>query len=333
MIKDNLAILSDNIGRADKGAPLNLKSLSGSAAKHRKKKRRSDLCSLCSFGVHQAQPVDNDPKFRITANDGCWAEVQGNNPFRLFGFFDEFRTRHEGSGFTEITLHSEFVRSRFHTIPVPEGSVRVRGYGEDSKDILVDIGENELAVSVDRLPRDARFEIRCVQSLEAGLRRRQAPSFRAGKLAASHLPEIAASEWVRMDDLELLEAHLGRKGCYMVGLFDDAPDSSVFPESGLVYIGITSERSLKLRLKEFFISATTHAPGHSGGCEFRRVCIPEEAKRFLDWPIPENTFVRLISVACPKSKAHASAIHDLENRLIGAFAEQYSRLPLCNRRG
>lgn len=333
MMQDILTILSDNISRANQGATLCLKPVSGSAAKNRKKKRRGDLCSLCTFGPHQAQPVDNTPEFQVITTKGCQAEVLGNDSAKLFTFFDNFRARHENSGFTEIWLHSEYVHSRFHTIPVPGGAVRIGGYGAGSTDILVDIGENELSINTNRLQRNARFKIHCVPALDAGLERKQTPSFRAAKFTIEHLPEIAVSEWVRLDELDRLEAHLVRKGCYMVGLFDAAPDSNTFPEAGLVYMGIAPKRSLKLRLKEFFVSATTHAPGHSGGCEFRRVCIPDETKRFLDWPIPENTFVRLISVACPKSKAHSSAIHDLENRLISGFIEQYSCLPLCNRRG
>lgn len=333
MMNDILSALSDNFDRADKGLCLRLTPVAGSAAKHRKKKRRGDLCSLCSFGLHEPQPEDNAPGFRVISADALRAEVQGNDLSRLFAFFDAFRKRHEGSGFTEVELHSDVVRSRYHTIPVPGGSVRVGGYAAGSTDILVDVGENELSVSAGRLSRDARFEVRCVPSREAGLERRQPPSFRTGKHASCNLPRIAASDWVRLDELERLDSHLGRKGCYMVGRFDDAPDSDAFPEPGLVYVGIAPERPLKLRIREFFVSATTHAPGHSGGCEFRRLCIPEDAKRFLDWPIPEDTFVRLVSVDCPKSKAHSSAIHDLENRLIGAFAGKFGRLPLCNRRG
>lgn len=333
MITQILAALSDNLDRANTGMHLRLKPASGSAAKHRKKKRRDDLCSLCSFGGHQDQPRDAAPVFRVLALEGGQAEVQGNDPSRLFGFLDEFRGRHDGGGFTEVTLHSPFVRSLFHTIPVPGGSVRIGGYGADSTDILVDIGEHELSVSADRLPRDARFNVRCIPAREAGLKRRQLPSFRTGKHAAVNLPRIAASCWVRLDELGRLEAHLGRRGCYMVGRFDAAPDSNAFPESGLVYVGMARERALKFRFREFFTSASTHASGHSGGCEFRRLCVPDGAKRFLDWPIPENTFVRMVSVDCPKSKAHAAAIHDLENRLIGAFAEIHGRLPLCNRQG
>lgn len=333
MNNDFISIFTDNLDRADRGSTLNLIAVSGSATKHRKRTNRGDQCSLCSHGRHEDQPVDRSPEFRILNNGSDQAVAVGNDPSRLFPFFDAVRTEHERTGYTEIFLHTPTVHSRYHAIAVPGALVRVGGYGANGSEIFMDIGSDEIAVQVDRLSRDARFEIHCVSAKEAGFERRPVPSFRASRVtSAATLPRVAVSDWVRWEDLNQLDEHLNRKGCYMVGRFATSPGNGSLITPELVYVGIT-DRTLRVRLREFYSCATTHGSGHSGGCEFRRHCIPDAAKRFLNWPMLEDTFVRVISVDCPKSKAHAAAIHDLENRLIEAHSGRFGELPLCNRKG
>lgn len=323
-----------NIHCADNNAPMERIVVSGDGAKHRKKKERGDLCGLCCFGPHEPQAIDEAPVFSVVEQTASGAVVEGNDPKKLFRFFENFRAENENGGFTTITMHTDAVRSRAHVIPVPGGSVAVGKYAsQGGGEIFVDIKGHELAILASRLRRDARFVLNCVSAETAGMQRVfSLRSFSKKRTTSVALPFVTLSEWVPWHEVTRLGDHFPRKGCYMLGRFSSAPDHDDLVPAELVYVGITEDRDLRIRLRELYTSATTHASGHSGGCEFRRVCVPAQAKKYLDWPMPDDTHVRVISVDCPKSKAHAEAIRDVEARLIAHYVSRHGRLPLCNRK-
>lgn len=326
-------VFAENVRRADSSLPLERVVISGDASKHRKKKERGSLCSLCGFGAHEPQSVDDAPVFTVLEQTDGRGVVSGNDPKRLFRFFDAFRHRNENGGFTTMTMRTPIVRSRFHVISVPGGSASVGKYSFKGGEIFVDLHGCELAVRADRLPRETCFTMECVSAAEAGMNRPfSLKSFAGQKVASDGLPRVAVSSWVPWHELARIENHFFRKGCYMLGRFASAPDCDDVAPSEMVYVGITGERDLKTRLSELYTSAMTHSCGHSGGCEFRRVCVSDRAKQYLDWPMPEDTYVRVISADCPTSKAHADAVRDLEARIIKQYVSRHGHLPLCNRK-
>lgn len=329
-----LDIFMKNIHCADNNVPMDRIVVSGDGSKHRKKKERGDLCGLCCFGPHEPQPIDEAPVFSLVEQNASEAVVEGNDPKKLFRFFANFRAKNENGGFTAMTMHTAAVHSRAHVIPVPGGAVAVGKYAsQGGGEIFVDIQGHELAILATRLRRDTRFVMNCVSAETAGMQRVfSLRSFAMKKITSAALPRVTISEWVPWHEVTRLGDHFSRKGCYMLGRFSGVPDHEELVPAELVYVGITEDRDLRTRLRELYTSATTHANGHSGGCEFRRVCVPDQAKKYLDWPLPDDTYVRVISADCPKSKAHAEAIRDVEARLIAQYAFRHGRLPLCNRK-
>jgi hypothetical protein len=78
-----------------------------------------------------------------------------------------------------------------------------------------------------------------------------------------NFPEIKFSNWTKWEDKNKLK-DINEIGVYLIGKFEDLPESVNLKDLNIIYIGETCN-SLKARLNQFNNSGIKGKNGHSGG--------------------------------------------------------------------
>ncbi len=304
----------------------------GNNTKHRNKKFRDGTCSLCVYGTHEPQSIDENPVFKLVSNDRQSLRIRGNDGVQVIKELKNFFGINQGENI-KIDLFCSFIKTRFHKIQLVNCRIPIVGFSEKSKELYIDVDGNELSILVDRLSRDAEICVVVMPSKISGFSTTFDWSiFDRKNTSVKRTSSVEITPWVHWSNIDQLEKYFEKNGIYIIGLFDNNPGFDMNLDKEIVYIGITAKRNFRKRLKEFYVCAMTNGTGHSGGCEFRRTCVDEKFKIYTEFPMPKNTYVRLVSTSFSYSKDVKKVIEDFESRLIFRYADLYGRIPLCNRK-
>lgn len=327
-----LTIFKQNLEAVSFGGHAVFHDGKGNNAKHRKKKFKDGRCSLCIYSKHEPQEIDINPSFDLLKIDTDSIIIKGNDGEKNIQIISNFFHMHNRENI-KMTLYGEYIKTRFHKIYLTEKKIPVVGFSAKSKELFIDIDDEELSVLIDRLSRDAEIHAMIIPPEESGFSNVFDWTIFDFKTASgTNLSPISVSPWVKWNDISQLEDYFDKNGVYMFGLFKDRPPQDSTLEKEIVYIGITAKRNFRKRLKEFYSCAMTNGTGHSGGCEFRRRYIKKEFKTYSEFPMPADTYVRLIATSYSYSKIIQNVIEDFESRLIFLYENLYGSIPLCNRK-
>ena len=130
--------------------------------------------------------------------------------------------------------------------------------------------------------------------------------------------------WVHWSDRNTV-TDANRPGLYILRRFDSAPPTNVDPlEAELLYVGITCDRTLKIRWRDFNRAAFKDKFGHSGGKTFRAKFCVDAASEVRPWLYVAGLPVRL-------SEPHSSAyIQFVERWILWEHVQRFGNYPICN---
>lgn len=331
-MKECIQIFKNNLQTTKNNGIISKFIAHGNNSKHRKKNFADGTCNLCIYSQHKAQTIDSSPTFNIIEENERSLRMRGNDGIKIVQIISKFINSHKNKNIM-MHLYSDFIYTRFHEIKLTDKNIPIVGYSSKSKELFIDIDGKELAILIERLPQNSEITIKAISSIDSGFNNTFDWSiFSAKKKVIENLPELSLSDWVHWSNVSQLAGHFERNGIYIIGIFDNKPESNLTIQKEIVYIGITKKRIFRKRLNEFYSCAMTNCTGHSGGCEFRRKFVNKELRNYTEFPIPDNTYIRLISTSFEHSKALEEAIEDFESRLIKCYADHFGDIPLCNRK-
>ena len=135
-------------------------------------------------------------------------------------------------------------------------------------------------------------------------------------------PKITFSSWIQWKDRNSVK-DASRPGVYLLANLETAPPGSAEAlDERVIYIGETCSNSLIGRWKDFYRSATTGKFGHSGGLTYYRVFKGDASK----------LFVAAFPVDGLDGEMRSSFIRYVERKLIWEYAQEWGKLPICNRK-